>query len=229
MQALGLIETKGLLAAIEAADAMLKAADVSILETIKVGGGRMNVSVTGDVAAVKAAVDAAGAAVERLGAGLLLSSHVIPWPHEELETVIGGPPPGKPPTGGIGAEGDAESTEDAAGAEGAAGAEDAAGVEDAGCINAAKDREYADNVQDWEEPTPPIIFTTAPDRHALDCLAAESGAETAVRALVSLKVTELRALAREYPELGIGGREISKANKTLLLTEFKAFYDRTEQ
>lgn len=54
-------------------------------------------------------------------------------------------------------------------------------------------------------------------------------AETAVRALVSLKVTELRALAREYPELGIGGREISKANKTLLLTEFKAFYDRTEQ
>ena len=217
MQALGLIETKGLLAAIEAADAMLKAADVSILETIKVGGGRMNVSVTGDVAAVKAAVDAAGAAVERLGAGLLLSSHVIPRPHEELETVIGGPPPGKPPTGGIGAEGDAESTEDAA------------GVEDAGCINAAKDREYADNVQDWEEPTPPIIFTTAPDRHALDCLAAESGAETAVRALVSLKVTELRALAREYPELGIGGREISKANKTLLLTEFKAFYDRTEQ
>lgn len=223
MQALGLIETKGLLAAIEAADAMLKAADVSILETIKVGGGRMNVSVTGDVAAVKAAVDAAGAAVERLGAGLLLSSHVIPRPHEELETVIGGPPPGKPPTGGIGAEGDAESTEDAA------GAEDAAGVEDAGCINAAKDREYADNVQDWEEPTPPIIFTTAPDRPALDCLAAESGAETAVRALVSLKVTELRALAREYPELGIGGREISKANKTLLLTEFKAFYDRTEQ
>ena len=223
MQALGLIETKGLLAAIEAADAMLKAADVSILETIKVGGGRMNVSVTGDVAAVKAAVDAAGAAVERLGAGLLLSSHVIPRPHEDLETVIGGPPPGKPPTGGIGAEGDAESTEDAAGAEGAAGAEDA------GCINAAKDREYADNVQDWEEPTPPIIFTTAPDRPALDCLAAESGAETAVRALVSLKVTELRALAREYPELGIGGREISKANKTLLLTEFKAFYDRTEQ
>lgn len=223
MQALGLIETKGLLAAIEAADAMLKAADVSILETIKVGGGRMNVSVTGDVAAVKAAVDAAGAAVERLGAGLLLSSHVIPRPHEELETVIGGPPPGKPPTGGIGAEGDAESTEDAAGAEGAAGAEDA------GCINAAKDREYADNVQDWEEPTPPIIFTTVPDRPALDCLAAESGAETAVRALVSLKVTELRALAREYPELGIGGREISKANKTLLLTEFKAFYDRTEQ
>ena len=157
MQALGLIETKGLLAAIEAADAMLKAADVSILETIKVGGGRMNVSVTGDVAAVKAAVDAAGAAVERLGAGLLLSSHVIPRPHEELETVIGGPPPGKPPTGGIGAEGDAESTEDAAGAEDAAGV-----VEDAGCINAAKDREYADNVQDWEEPTPPIIFTTAP-------------------------------------------------------------------
>ena len=52
MQSLGLIETKGMLAAIEAADAMLKAADVGILGKIKVGGGRMNVSVTGDVAAV---------------------------------------------------------------------------------------------------------------------------------------------------------------------------------
>ena len=77
MQSLGLIETKGMLAAIEAADAMLKAADVGILGKIKVGGGRMNVSVTGDVAAVKAAVDAGMAAVDRLGSGLLLSGHVI--------------------------------------------------------------------------------------------------------------------------------------------------------
>ena len=80
MQSLGLIETKGMLAAIEAADAMLKAADVGILGKIKVGGGRMNVSVTGDVAAVKAAVDAGMAAVDRLGSGLLLSGHVIARP-----------------------------------------------------------------------------------------------------------------------------------------------------
>ena len=104
MQSLGLIETKGMLAAIEAADAMLKAADVGILGKIKVGGGRMNVSVTGDVAAVKAAVDAGMAAVDRLGSGLLLSGHVIARPHEELETVIGGTPPMGPDDGGAWAE-----------------------------------------------------------------------------------------------------------------------------
>ncbi|MDR1773155.1 MAG: BMC domain-containing protein, partial [Hungatella sp.] len=66
MQALGFIETKGVLVAIEAADAMLKAADVSLLEKTKVGGGLVAVTVTGDVAAVKAAVDAGAAAVERI-------------------------------------------------------------------------------------------------------------------------------------------------------------------
>ena len=77
MQALGMIETRGLLASIEAADAMLKAADVTLLDRTKVGGGLVTISVTGDVAAVKAAVDAGAAAAERLGDGLLVTQHVI--------------------------------------------------------------------------------------------------------------------------------------------------------
>lgn len=77
MQALGFIETKGVLVAIEAADAMLKAADVSLLEKTKVGGGLVAVTVTGDVAAVKAAVDAGAAAVERINAAALVTRHVI--------------------------------------------------------------------------------------------------------------------------------------------------------
>ena len=72
MQALGMIETKGTLAAVEAADAMLKAADVALLEKTKVGGGLVTVTVTGGVAAVTAAVDAGAAAVERLGSDLSL-------------------------------------------------------------------------------------------------------------------------------------------------------------
>lgn len=80
MQALGMIETKGLLAAVEAADTMLKAADVTFFDKQKVGGGRVTVLVTGDVGAVKAAVDAAVMAVEQLQADSLLSSHVIPRP-----------------------------------------------------------------------------------------------------------------------------------------------------
>ena len=73
MQALGMIETKGTLAAVEAADAMLKAADVALLEKTKVGGGLVTVTVTGDVAAVTAAVDAGAAAVERLGMKVALT------------------------------------------------------------------------------------------------------------------------------------------------------------
>lgn len=83
MQALGMIETKGMLAAVEAADTMLKAADVSFFKKTKVGGGRVTVLVTGDVAAVKAAVDAAVTAVKHIQEDCLLSCHVIPRPHDE--------------------------------------------------------------------------------------------------------------------------------------------------
>ena len=88
MQALGLIETRGLIAAIESADAMLKAAEVTLLEKTLVGGGLVTVAVTGDVGAVKAAVEAGAAAVRKLNNTLLLSEHVIPRPHQELEDVI---------------------------------------------------------------------------------------------------------------------------------------------
>ncbi|WFD11760.1 BMC domain-containing protein [Tepidibacter hydrothermalis] len=89
MQALGLIETKGLVAAIESSDAMLKAADVNLLEKTYVGGGLVYICVTGDVGAVKAAVEAGGAAVRKIDEKLLISQHVIPRPHEELNGIIG--------------------------------------------------------------------------------------------------------------------------------------------
>ena len=89
MEALGMIETKGLLASIESADAMLKAAEVRLLERTFVGGGLVTITVTGDVAAVKASVDAGAAAVTRIGEELLVSQHVIPRPHSELgETIL---------------------------------------------------------------------------------------------------------------------------------------------
>jgi len=88
MQALGLIETKGLIAAIESADAMLKAADVNLLEKTYVGGGLVSIIVTGDVGAVKAAVEAGGAAVRKINSALLVSEHVIPRPHEDLEHIM---------------------------------------------------------------------------------------------------------------------------------------------
>ena len=85
-QALGLIETRGLVAAIEAADAMVKAAKVEFLSRQKVKGGLVAIMVTGDVGAVKAAVDAGAAAGKRVG--IVVSSHVIPRPHNDIDVII---------------------------------------------------------------------------------------------------------------------------------------------
>jgi ethanolamine utilization protein EutM len=85
-QALGLIETRGLVAAIEAADAMVKAAKVRLLGRQKVKAGLVAVMVAGDVGAVKAAVDAGAAACQRVGE--MVSAHVIPRPHDDIDVVI---------------------------------------------------------------------------------------------------------------------------------------------
>ncbi len=86
MNALGMIETRGLIGAIEAADAMVKAANVELVGRQKVGGGLVTVIVRGDVGAVKAATDAGAAAAERVGE--IVSVHVIPRPHGEVEGII---------------------------------------------------------------------------------------------------------------------------------------------
>jgi len=88
MKALGMIETRGLVAAIEAADAMVKAANVTLQCKEQVGGGLVSVMVRGDVGAVKAAVDAGAAAAERVGE--LISVHVIPRPHGDVERILSG-------------------------------------------------------------------------------------------------------------------------------------------
>jgi ethanolamine utilization protein EutM len=85
-EALGMIETKGLVASIEAADSMVKAANVRLLNKTLVGGGLVTVMVSGDVGAVKAATDAGAAAAERIGE--LISVHVIPRPHMELSGIL---------------------------------------------------------------------------------------------------------------------------------------------
>ena len=84
--ALGMIETKGLIGAIEAADAMVKAADVSLIGKEEIGHGLVTVMVRGDVGAVKAATEAGGAAADRVGD--LVSVHVIPRPHSEVEYIL---------------------------------------------------------------------------------------------------------------------------------------------
>ena len=84
--ALGMIETKGLVGSIEAADAMVKAAKVTLIGKERIGGGYVTVFVRGEVGAVKAATDAGAAAARRVGE--LVSVHVIPRPHSEIEQIL---------------------------------------------------------------------------------------------------------------------------------------------
>ncbi len=85
-EALGMIETRGLVAAIEAADSMLKAANVELIGTEKIGSGLVSVMVRGDVGAVKAAVEAGGDKASKLGE--LVATHVIPRPHGDVEKIL---------------------------------------------------------------------------------------------------------------------------------------------
>ena len=86
LEALGMVETRGLVAAIEAADAMVKAANVVLVGSEKIGSGLVSIMVRGDVGAVKAAVEAGGSAASRLGE--VIATHVIPRPHGDVEKLL---------------------------------------------------------------------------------------------------------------------------------------------
>ncbi len=188
MQALGLIETRGLIGAIESADAMLKAAEVRLLERTYVGGGLVTVTVTGDVGAVKAAVDAGAAAVRQLSATLLISEHVIPRPHEELENVI---------------------ISDSVGS-----------VEDEEMESADETENVEDSLKEESESW---------NKESIDRLVADKSLKVTLETLAGFMVTKLRNLAREYKDFGIGGRQISKADKKQLLSEFQKYYEKNQQ
>lgn len=86
MMALGMVETRGFVGSVEAADAMVKAANVTVIGQVQIGAAYITVMCRGDVGAVRAAVDAGAAAAERVGQ--LVSAHVIPRPHDEVEKIL---------------------------------------------------------------------------------------------------------------------------------------------
>ncbi|APQ73229.1 propanediol utilization protein [Clostridium botulinum] len=266
MQALGLIETKGLLAAVEAADTMVKSADVSIIEKTYVGGGLVTISVTGDVGAVKASIEAGVAAVKKLDEGFLVSEHVIPRPHEELESIIGPNTPPEDPS----SNDNTENVEDADDTEAVEKAEDTEKVENTKAVDSVEDTESvevtkdivdAKNVENTKKAetvkdvkavdnTEPVDVDTKnnikENQHGLDGdldklhklnlenlhkedvdnLIRQNGIEKTILILAKLKVVKLRNLAREYKDLGIAGRTISKAGKNLLINKFKLYYEK---
>ena len=188
MQALSLIETRGLLPAIECADVMLKTAQVELVGRTFVGGGLVTIVVTGDVGAVKAAVEAGVTAVEKMGRWALVSQHIIPRPHHEIESMVN--------------MNDPLANQDAA-------------------------AESTEAVKTTKESTNSAQITLNQLRkEGVDAIVHEFGLEESLNVLKTLSVVKLRNLAREYKELGVSGRAISKANKELLIQKLKGYYER---
>ena len=164
--ALGMVETRGLVGSIEAADVMLKAANVALLGTEYIRDGLVTVEIVGEVAAVKAAVEAGAAAAQRIGH--LVSTHIIPRPSDEIESILKQRAPSFPPA-----------------------------------------EPYRTDVQP---------DTPESEEADFDFVASDDDAEYRSQ-LDAMTVHQLRTLARNTEGLAIQGREISMANKDVLIHE----------
>ncbi len=304
MDALGMIETKGLVGAVEALDSMLKSADVTLLDRVFVGGGIVTVTIQGDVGAVKSAVDAGAAAVRQLDAESLLAEHVIPRPEAQLDGIVithivenapspydPDPDPNPSPDNGNGSqEGPEESLETSVDPEPAAEepaadepteqpeeeaqpepeepvetpVEEEPAVEEnstetdpqpveeevmqlemeveaepvqsettaeAEASEALSDTEIdTESVQSAEEAASEDAseslaeIPAITDREGIDAVIASHGVDALDDALAGFKVSELRKIARGYNGFGLSGRNISKANKKMLIQAFKDYY-----
>jgi microcompartment protein CcmL/EutN len=340
MEALGMIETRGMVAMVEALDSMLKAADVRLISSMKAGGGLVTVIVTGDVGAVKAAVDAGAAAVRAINPKALRAENVIPRPDDSVSLVLkkGGkkkaskpkaPDPDPSPDNGGGApkaeesevisadnrsantieeeagtavadksEAVVEEASDSSVVEETTEAEENAvlsdeeetaeaeevsdpeiqeavpekSVEDPVMPETVTEADAADEAEpeaseaeeeaeadepDEAEPeaseavaeaeagvpeeeaapeaepdTPEEITDEVPiaelpqvkDRESIDQVVAAAGVDALDTALEGLRVSELRKLARGYNGFSLTGRDISKANKKMLIEAFKDYY-----
>lgn len=196
MKALGMIETRGLVAAIEAADAMVKAANVTLTNKEHIGGGLVTVMVRGDVGAVKAATDAGAAAAERVGE--LVSVHVIARPHEELEDILGPIPTAAPANHPVGGPRKPDQ-------------EPAREEEDP----AANPRQEASASEQAEAAEEVLAGGDAEAPLALEDLSPES--------LANMTVVKLRSVARHLNVDNMTRKEIRFANKEdllLAITEF---------
>jgi microcompartment protein CcmL/EutN len=218
--ALGLIETKGLIGAIEAADAMVKAANVKLVSKEKITAALVTVKVVGEVAAVKSAVDAGAAAAQRVGQ--LVSAHVIPRPDDQLEDIIYyssvTPPSAKKEIIEEVKETVSEKTEQ--------NEETLFGVEEIEKKPKAVARKIKPNVQqDIQEPSSKLDELRKEAMGEIgepeeEPEAFSNGEIPSAEYLATLNVHKLRHLARNFENFPIKGRQISRANREVLIEHF---------
>lgn len=212
MQAIGMIETKGLLAAIESADSMTKSANVQILEKVYVGGGLVTIIVNGDVGAVRAAVDAGVAAVKTLGEEFLISEHIIPRPHEDLKDIMGFGPKGK--------------EEKINNKETSKNALEEIEIENetfGSNLEIVSEIEKNDIVE--EEKLEKVIEDKKITRKVVEEYLRENKIEELTSDLTTLRISELRKLLKEHRELNLTSKVISKMDKENLIKKILEFYN----
>lgn len=205
MQALGLIETRGLLPAIECADVMLKTAQVKLVGRTFVGGGLVTIAVTGDVGAVKASVEAGVTAVEQINHSALVSQHVIPRPHDSLECII---------------DENADFDEELPILVEEQEKSSLLGEKATELIEPSESIKTQKDIMNLEQMTLEKCH-----KEQVDEFVQKFGLEKSVDALKALPVVKLRNLAREYKDLDITGRTISRANKNLLIQKLQGYYE----
>lgn len=201
--ALGLIETKGLVGAIEALDACLKAANVSLAGLDLVTGGLVTIRVTGDVGAVKSAVLPGEAAARRLG--VFIASHTIPRPHSEIESIAFGPGNGGP-------------THDREAGAKRGPAPSVAPVAELPSQQMVPGDAKADREEKPTIPEEMVIEATSRIRRLIDASDAESILAGASK-VSDLTLSKLRRLARVVPGMTLSGADIANSRRHDLLAE----------
>lgn len=211
MQAVGFIETRGITAAIIGVDAMLKSANVSILEKTFVGGGIVSIAITGDIGAVTAAVEAGEASIKTLDSSLIITKHIIPRPAKSLENSIIFPMLSEEDT-----------LEDSV----VEKKENEIEIKLEEVVEEIEEVAAEETAEEIEEDTKDIIENDKPNnKKDLDSMVVELGIDKVNEVLWKAKVKELRKLARKYEDFGIKGRDISIASKDTIIKEFKKYYD----
>ncbi len=202
--ALGLIETKGLVGAIEAADAMAKAADVKIISKEKVTGALIIIKIMGETAAVKASIDAGSAAAQRVGD--LVSAHVIPRPDDQIDKIIFNDPvlSDKKKVTPKKNEKDASSSIN----------EKLDSKSETMEVSAPRKAEKVVREKDKQEKS--VV------KKADSSILKQGKKVPPMDELVILNVHALRRIARSFDDFPIKGRDISKANRAKLLDHFKS-------
>lgn len=223
MQAIGMIETKGLLAAIKSADSMTKSANVQILEKVYVGGGLVTIIVNGDVGAVRAAVDAGVAAVKTLGEEFLISEHIIPRPHEDLKAIMEFGQKKEEIKENIT---DVEVKEQILEKEIVVEKIEETESEDEIFSDSLEADSQVENLEIVEEEKIEIAIEEKKfTRKDIEEYLRENKKEEIISELNILKISELRKLLKEYQELNLSNRTISKLNKENLINRILEFYN----